>query len=649
MSKFALLLSKLFACRLPFGLSTNARERRVERTTFLLAALLLVLTEVVWQQGALNTLEANWNDLWFRVSGLRHSDQQVVIVEIDEATLNEFPDDPLVFWTPHFARAMAVLRQAGVRLIALDMLFSISPEHWLEKVGGQNSLAARQYDRGFREQLAAGNVLLAAAHRNGPDPLLPRAEFLAVLPNLDLRGHLGATNLELDADGTWRSMSALAPGAAEARPGGLQLLSFPLLIALRAEGLATTTDTWVLGDRPIHASDPPRRVAFSGPPGTVPRIAMRDLLAPGAEHDPRVQALRGKIAIVGPAYGGSNDLHLTPYGHGVFSSRLMSGPEIHAQTVEALLAGRQFVEPGMLARTLFMGTLLLIGACAWLRLNAWHGTTILLASLLLLSVSAYGLHRHLVLIPLMHAQFATILLFAGCYGLRLVFGDRERARIRSMFTRYVSRDLVDTMIDSDEMPALGGKSLEATVLFCDIRNFTSLSEILPAEAIVTMLNHWFACACAILQAEGAFIDKFIGDAVMAEFGIPLSQPDHARRAIRAALRLKAAAADIQAWMAQEHIGTPLPPFAIGIGLHTGIVVAGNIGSPDRMEYTVIGDTANLASRLESATKSLGSPILASRATLEAAGRGIVTGSSANLTVKGRAEPVDVFAIEGLEE
>ena len=381
----------------------------------------------------------------------------------------------------------------------------------------------------------------------------------------------------------------------------------------------------------------------------MPRLSLRELLTAEAGDNPRIQALRDKIVIIGPGYGGSNDLHLTPYGHGFFSSRLMSGPEVHAQALEALLAGRHFSEPGALARIAGMALLLGSAMLAWLRLRIGRGSLLLAALLAAMTFTAYLSHRQLVLLPLAHAQIALLLLYAGTYSLRLAFGERERTRVRSMFARYVSREVVDALIDSGEMPALGGKTLEATVLFCDIRDFTSLSERLPAEAVVAILNRWFAIACAILREEGGSVDKFIGDAVMAEFGTPLAQPDHARRALRAGLRLGAAVAEMREWMAATHAGQELPPFAIGVGIHSGTLVAGNIGSPDRMDYTVIGDTANLASRLESATKTLGCVVAASAATLEQAGAGVVVGGSQVVAIKGKAEPVEVFAIEEVED
>ena len=162
--------------------------------------------------------------------------------------------------------------------------------------------------------------------------------------------------------------------------------------------------------------------------------------------------------------------------------------------------------------------------------------------------------------------------------------------------------------------------------------------------MVELLNTYFERACAVLLAEGATIDKFIGDAIMAEFGAPLAQADHAGRALRAAVALRAVALEFRAWVEQRFPGRDLPQFDIGIGVHSGEAVIGNIGSSVRMEYTAIGDTVNIASRLEGQTKQTGTHILASRDTVAMFGEGLSTGALFCLTVKGRAAPVEAFEI-----
>ena len=216
-----------------------------------------------------------------------------------------------------------------------------------------------------------------------------------------------------------------------------------------------------------------------------------------------------------------------------------------------------------------------------------------------------------------------------------------------MFKRYLSPQVVDELVRSPSLPELGGTLRNVTVLFSDIRNFTSMSEKLTAGETVEMLNAYFERACAAVLRHGGTLDKFIGDAIMAEFGTPTAQPDHPRRALLAALEMARAAQDFRGWMQQRFGDRGLPEFGIGVGVHTGDAVVGNIGSSQRLDYTAIGDTVNTASRLESATKSVGCAVLASRSTIDAAGPGVRTGKTDRIQVKGRDQPIEVFEVLGV--
>jgi adenylate cyclase len=251
------------------------------------------------------------------------------------------------------------------------------------------------------------------------------------------------------------------------------------------------------------------------------------------------------------------------------------------------------------------------------------------------------------LFPVAHLQLGLVVVLIGLSLLRLSREERERARIGAFFGRYVSDQVMTALLASSEMPELGGQATPVTVLFSDIRNFTTMSERLSAREVVEMLNSYFERACTALLREGATIDKFIGDAIMAEFGAPLPQADHARRALRAAVALRQVAVEFRRWMTERFAGRDLPEFAIGIGVHSGEAVVGNIGSSARMEYTAIGDTVNIASRLEGKTKETGCTILASVQTVLAAGPGVAVGGQHLLAIKGRSQQVEAVEIVGV--
>jgi adenylate cyclase len=188
-----------------------------------------------------------------------------------------------------------------------------------------------------------------------------------------------------------------------------------------------------------------------------------------------------------------------------------------------------------------------------------------------------------------------------------------------------------------------------TVLFSDIRGFTTISEKLSAHEVVEMLNAYFTRVTAPILDEGGLVDKYIGDAVMAVFGSPVAYPDHARRAVRAAVGMTREAAGFKDWMVKRFPDRGLAEFGIGVGLFTGEAVIGDIGTPKRKEFTAIGDTVNAASRLESITKELKVLIAASESTVKAAGEGVRTGKVETLTVKGRSEAIRVYEIVGIDE
>jgi adenylate cyclase len=189
---------------------------------------------------------------------------------------------------------------------------------------------------------------------------------------------------------------------------------------------------------------------------------------------------------------------------------------------------------------------------------------------------------------------------------------------------------------------LGGKLLEITILFCDLRGFTTFAEKRSAQELVGILNEYFTEMVDCVMGEGGVVDKYIGDNIMAVFGAPVSRADDAMRAIRAALAMRASLEKLNRRFAERGI----EPLRFGIGLHTGEVVAGNIGSAKRMEYTVIGDAVNVASRLESKTKELSTDLLISDATRERLDPSIDVEAIGEVNVKGRAQAVKIFKVRG---
>jgi adenylate cyclase len=230
------------------------------------------------------------------------------------------------------------------------------------------------------------------------------------------------------------------------------------------------------------------------------------------------------------------------------------------------------------------------------------------------------------------------------YGASLLvnyLASRRRAQqVREMFSQYVPEAVVARLVEQPELMRLGGDARVLTLMFTDLANFTGMSERLSAEATVEVLTEYFNTMTPIIHRHGGTVDKFIGDAVMAFWGAPLDDPQHAVHAVQAAMDMQAA----MAALSERLQARGLPSIAMRIGVHTGRVVVGNIGSQTRFSYTVIGDAVNLASRLEGANKEFGTGILLSGATAALLPANVSVRRLGTVQVKGKTEAVEVYTV-----
>jgi adenylate cyclase len=224
----------------------------------------------------------------------------------------------------------------------------------------------------------------------------------------------------------------------------------------------------------------------------------------------------------------------------------------------------------------------------------------------------------------------------------MVDGLKERDKLRTTFGKYMTSSVLEHLLAGKV--ALGGESLEVTILFTDIRSFTTISEKMHPQRLVALLNEYFTEMVGIVMQEEGVVDKYIGDAIMAVFGAPVPKKEDPANAVRAAVRMRRALVELNGRLKARG----LPSLHTGIGIHTGEVVAGNIGSEKRMEYTVIGDAVNLASRLETSTKELGVNVLISEDTYARTKDVIEVRPVREITVKGRKAPVMAYEVLGLK-
>ena len=219
-------------------------------------------------------------------------------------------------------------------------------------------------------------------------------------------------------------------------------------------------------------------------------------------------------------------------------------------------------------------------------------------------------------------------------------GLEERERLKMGFARYVSGHVLDRILKSDVPANLAGERRKVTLLFSDIRGFTSLSEQLPPEQVVSILNEYFERMIEVIFRHNGTLDKFIGDGIMVEFGAPLEDEEQERHAVDAALEMQE---EVTA-LCEKWKGENKPEIKVGIGIHTGQAVVGNVGSEVRMEYTAIGDTVNVASRIEQATKEYQKPILISSTTYDAVQNFYNAEKLGSASLKGREETIDIFSV-----
>jgi adenylate cyclase len=378
-------------------------------------------------------------------------------------------------------------------------------------------------------------------------------------------------------------------------------------------------------------------------------ISAADILSGNVDQS----ALQGRLVIVGTTGLGLQDFPSTPV------TSAMPGVEIHAQLIETILDGIVLTRPHQslwieLAVATIMGLLLIL--IVPILKSLWSVLILLLFVGSLGVATWFGHSSLLILFDATYPAISSAFLYLVLLGSFLVEVEhkykqemQEKERIAGVFGRYVSKDIVDEIVKKGQIPQLGGEYMQVTVLFSDIRNFTSLSEALDAQEIVRMLNTYFEEVCQIVLKEGGTIDKFIGDAIMVQFGAPVAHEDHADRAIRTALAMRQVARDFRPWLKQQFPDKTLPEFAIGVGMHTGRAVVGNIGSQARLEYTAIGDIVNSASRIEGKTKEFGCEILASSETLAAASLKVDVGQVQSVLVKGKEVPLQLHELLKINE
>jgi adenylate cyclase len=519
--------------------------------------------------GALDRLELDSVDARFALRGETNPGDDVVIVDIDAATFQAL-DEPWPIPRSLHARVIDRVRRAGASVIAYDVQFTERTD-----VSEDNALIAavgRARDRivlGTTEVTEAGETAVL-----GGEPTLRKLGAVA-----------GSMLFPVDADGANRRL----------------VYEVERLKTMAVASAELPTGEPVSRDRLDGDGE---WIDFRGPPGTVPTVSFSDVLRG------RVPAefFRGRAVVVGTSAPTLQDVHPTATTDG----ELMSGAEIHANAISTVRRGLPLHG---VADWIEIAMVVLIGLAP--ALAGWRfGLRASLAYVALTAaawaIASYLLFRAGIVLPVVYPLVALLLTTVGALGLWLATSELERAQTRAAFARFVPSSVAAKAIAASDDERLGVESRESTVVFVDLRGFTPWAEAQSARRVMEALNRYTSEVTEAVERHGGTMVSLRGDGILAVFGAPERQPRHADQALAAVCEIAGPRLEaLNAWVRDQQLGSG---FSIGIGVSTGPVMSGNVGSPGRMEYTIIGDAANTACRLEEMTKDMPYSVLISGST-----------------------------------
>jgi adenylate cyclase len=378
-------------------------------------------------------------------------------------------------------------------------------------------------------------------------------------------------------------------------------------------------------------------VNFIGPPGTVPTFNFHDVF--NKTMDMRI--FKDKVVYIGSTSEILNDNKRTPFAA---VGQQMPGVEYHVNLLNTMFTGQFMRKFPFWMELLVVLTLGMMTTFLTFRANALMGGTVALIIGGVYGLTAlYLFDTQNVILPLVAPLTSVTLSFGGLAVYRSFIEEKRAKQTRQMFSKYVSKSIVDEILKNPGAVKLGGEVKEVTILFSDVRGFTAMSERLSAPEVVEVLNEYLTAMVDIVIANGGTLDKYVGDAIMAVWGSPLYDPEHKQRALKTCVQMMEKLEELKGkWKTEGK-----PEMDIGIGLNTGHVVAGNMGHPDfKMDYTVIGDDVNLAARMESANKEMRSHVLITGTTYAGCEDMVDVIMHPPIHVKGKEKEVDVIEVIG---
>jgi adenylate cyclase len=394
-----------------------------------------------------------------------------------------------------------------------------------------------------------------------------------------------------------------------------------------------------IGDIRIPTDDHGRLlVNYMGPEKTFPHYSITDII----QGRLPAEKFRNKIVLIGATAVGIYDLRVTPF------SAAYPGVEIHANVIDNILH-QNFLQYSSFIKFIDILVILVFGLIIGLtihRLRAVTGMIVfLIAAIVFLALNLFVFSNFNIWMNLTYPLLTMVTIYFGIIIYRYITEEREKKKIRGAFQYYLTASVINEMLKDPTKLKLGGDKKDLSVLFSDIRGFTTISEKLTPEELVHLLNEYLTAMTDIVFKYDGTLDKYMGDAIMAVFGAPLDQPDHARRACSTALDMLTELKRLQKKWQEE--GKPF--LNIGVGVNSGDMVVGNMGSEMRFDYTVMGDMVNLGSRLEGINKEYGSNIIISEFTYNAVKDSMCCRELDFVRVKGKKLPVRIYELLGTKK
>jgi adenylate cyclase len=639
-----------------------SKKLRLVIGSILAGLILVVLAPVSWI-GGFDNLEYRGLD-WLQSTfpGQSSHGNDIAILYIDQKSIDFFQQSRGIGWPwPRDSYALAVqyLKEAGARAVVFDAIYS-EPSVFAGDYNDDQAFAEAMSASGRVFQTLTFHAKVKGGAPNDPEALALLAargtkyvgeegarppEFqdvtMPIRPLAEAALGLGAIDIEPESDGVMRRMRLLSSFNGQVYP------TLGLAVYMKINSLDEVVQKksgLQVGGILVPTDDQGRTLIkyYGGEDyfqGYTMAAIIQSALDVMEQKTPLVapELFRDKVVFVGAKAAGLFDLRSTPL------EKSLPGVDIHATFLNNLLADDFLKRASRPVRSVTMIALLLgTVAAAILGRSAFVGAGFTLGLSALYLALAVFLFNHRIWLDLISPLGGQALVFVGATLVNYYGEGRQKREVRGAFSRYLSPQVVDQVLEQPELLSLGGSRRIMTCFFSDVAGFTSISEALSPEELVHLLNRYLSLMTKVIMESGGTVDKFEGDAIMAFWGAPLPQDDHAWRACRAALDQQ----EIMARFRAEVLAEGLPELRVRMGLNTGPMIVGNMGSEDRFDYTVMGDAVNLASRLEGANKQYGTYLMISESTYAEVRTLVEVRELDLLRVKGKQEPIRVYELMG---